>query len=521
MVKKKKNKKIFKKKKRILKKKEVKKKKTLKKIKKRNIRIKPKKAKKKVSKKIKIVKRKKVFRSLKSSDVFEDVYQTKIKVVGIGGGGSSIVSEIAPQLKKVSSIAANTDTQALKKISKKCRRFSFGQNLTGGLGCGMNADLGKKAAQEARESIKKILEGADLCILVSSLGGGTGTGASPVFAEVSRELKNITFGIFTLPFKFEGEKKLKIALNSLEKLKLDLNAFTVIPNEKIFQIIDKTTPLKQSLSNLNKILEQGLEGLIEMIFLPGLINIDWADLKVILEGRGKLCYLNSIDARSDEEPEEIVRRLIQSPLSEYNPQKADKILYSITSDKDLKMDTVEQISKAITGFNQRAKIIFGISQYPSYKNKIRITLLATSDDQKEKVVKKRKKAKPKPEPELKPEPEPISEPKPKPKPEPEPKESLKGAKLLLEKGKEKISNLKKKRPKKKKKPKPARIATQSVAGGKKKRVQISIPKAPKEKTRKNALQLKKEAEQTEKELLAEEKKWDIPAFLRKNTGDNS
>ncbi|MCK4454110.1 cell division FtsZ family protein [Candidatus Parcubacteria bacterium] len=516
MVKKRKNKKILKKKKKILKKKEVRKKKTLKKIKKRKVSVKPKKAKKKFFKRAKVIKRKKVSRPLKSSEVFDDVYQTKIKVVGIGGGGSSIVSEIAPQLKKVSFIAANTDAQALKKIGKKCKRFSFGQNLTRGLGCGMNSDLGKKAAQEARESIKKILEGADLCVLVSSLGGGTGSGASPIFAEVSQELKNITFGIFTLPFKFEGEKKLKIALNALEKLKPDLNAFTVIPNEKIFQIIDKKIPLKQSLSSLNKILEQGLEGLIEMIFLPGLINIDWADLKVILEGRGKLCYLNSIDARGDEEPEEIVRRLTQSPLSEYNPQKADKILYNITSDKDLKMDTVEQISKAITGFNQRAKIIFGISQYPSYKKKIRITLLATSNGQKEKVVKKRKKAKPKPKPaapkggEPRPEnsgrePEPKPELKPEPEAKPKPKEPPKRTRLLLEKGKEKISKLKKL---KKKKPK------------KKKRVQISIPKAPKEKTRKSALQLKKEAEQTEKELLAEEKKWDIPAFLRKNTNNN-
>ena len=486
-----------------------KKKKTLKKIKKRIVEIRPKKKKKKFQKKIKRIKRKRVSRPLKSSEVFDDIYQTKIKVIGIGGGGSSIVSEIASQLKKVSFIAANTDAQALKKISKKCKRFSFGQNLTGGLGCGMNSELGKKAAQQARESIKEVLEDADLCILVSSLGGGTGSGASPIFAEVSQEFKNITFGIFTLPFKFEGEKKLKIALNSLEKLKPYLNAFTIIPNEKIFQIIDKTTPLKQSLSTLNKILGQGLEGLIEMIFLPGLINIDWADLKVILEGRGKLCYLNSIEARSDEEPEEMVRRVTQSPLSEYDPQKADKILYNITSDKDLRMDTVEQISRFITGFNQQAKIIFGISQYPSYKKKIRITLLATSDAQKEKVIKKRKKAKPKPKPkpvpeeekseEKKPEPKPEPEAKPKPKPKPKPKESPKRAKLILKKRKEKISKLEKKRPKKKKK------------------IQIATPRAPKEKTRKSALQLRKEAEQIEKELLAEEKKWDIPAFLRKNT----
>ena len=501
MVKKKKNKRILKKKKRIIKKKPVRKQKALKKTKKRVIKVKPKKIKKKRQKKIKSV-------------IPENAYQTKIKVIGIGGGGGSIISEIASQLKKASFTAANTDTQALKRISKKCRRFSFGRSLTGGLGCGMNPDLGRKAAQQAADDIKKILDGADLCILVSSLGGGTGSGASPVFTQVSQELKNITFGIFTLPFKFEGEKKLKIALNSLEKMKPNLNAFTVIPNEKIFKIIDKKTPLKQSLSALNKILEQGLEGLIEMIFLPGLINIDWADLKVILEGRGKLCYLNSVEARSDEEPEEIVRRLIQNPLSEYNPEKADKILYNITSDKDLKMDTVQQISKAITGINKRAKIIFGISQHPNYKKKIRITLLATSDEKKEPKIRKKQKQKVEIvlEPEEKPEPE--SKEKSEPEKKLKKKQKPKVAKIILEKPKEKIFKLKKKKPKKKK------AVQRKVKKAKKKKPPAKRKIKKQEKTRKNALQLKREAEEAEKELLEEEKKWDIPAFLRKNTGNN-
>ncbi|MGB2762185.1 MAG: cell division protein FtsZ [Minisyncoccales bacterium] len=463
MVKEKKNK-------RILKKKLVKKQKTLKKIKESVVKSKPK---KKKQKKVKVI-------------ISDNAYQTKIKVIGIGGGGGSIVSDIASQLKKVSFVAANTDTQALKRINKKCRRFSFGRNLTGGLGCGMNPELGKRAAKQATDDIKKILDGADLCILVSSLGGGTGSGASPIFAELSSELKNITFGIFTLPFKFEGEKKLKIALNSLEEIKSNLNAFIVIPNEKIFKIIDKKTPLKQSLSTLNKILGQGLEGLIEMIFLPGLINIDWADLKVILEGKGKLCFLNSIEAGSDEVPEETVRRLIKNPLSEYNSEKADKILYNITSDKDLKMETVEQISRAITGVNKKAKIIFGISQHPNYKKKIRITLLATSDERKETKIKRKPKLKIEPEPEQESEEKPEEEKKPK----------------------EKISQLKKKRPKKKK------IIKIKIKKDKKEEITEEHIKKQ-EKTRKNALQLKKEAEEAEKEILEGEKKWDIPAFLRR------
>ncbi len=471
-------------------------------VKKNEKKIKNKEKKKTVKKTIKkIIKKRKALRKKKREVLTgpkDNMYQTRIKVVGIGGGGCSIVSEMASKLRRVSFVVANTDIQALKKTSSKCRRFVFGKNLTNGLGCGMNPELGKKAALEAKEEIKRILEGADLCILVSSLGGGTGSGASPVFSEISQELGNITFGIFTLPFDFEGAKKMAIGQNSLEKLKPNLNAFTVIPNEKIFKIIDKKTSLKQSLSELNKILEEGLEGLIEMIFLPGLINIDWADLRVILEGRGKICYLNSIEAKIDEDPKEMVRRLTQSPLNEYDAQRADRILYNISSDKDLKMDTVEQISRFVTGFNKKAKIIFGISQHPSYRKKIRITLLATNDIEKEKKISKKKKPKSEPESEQFSREEPI--------PEKPMEEKLSRKKPIQEKPAEEQEV--------EKKP----VSKIKLITAPKKKTKKPLPKKEKpkkEKVRKNALQIRKEAEELEKEILEQEKKWEIPAFLRK------
>ena len=258
-----------------------------------------------------------------------------------------------------------------------------------------------------------------------------------------------------------------------------MNAFTIIPNENIFKIIDKKTPLKQSLFTLNKMLSQGLEGLIEMIFMPGLINIDWADLKVILEGRGENCYLNSIEVRRDENAEEIIRKLLQSPLTEYDPQKAEKILYNISSDKNLKMSTVEQLSNNITRFNEKAKIIFGISQYPKYEKKIKITLLATGNGHtEEKTVKKKKRKKPK-----------------------------KIIKRVVEKKTKKPERKVIKPKETKRKAKKKRIRVIKVVEKKE--------EEKKEKPRKNALQLKKEAEKVEKEILEEEKKWDIPAFLRK------
>ena len=418
-------------------------------------------------------------------------------MIGIGGGGGSIVSEIAARLKKADFVAANTDFQALKKISKECKLFQFGRDLTQGLGCGMNSDLGRKAAELEKEKIRKIIEGADFCILVSCLGGGTGSGASSVFAEVAKEFNNICFGIFTLPFKFEGEKKAKIALNALEKLKPNLNTFTVIPNEKIFQIIDKNTSLEKALSSLNKILEQGLEGLIEMIYLPGLINIDWADLKTILEGKGKLCYLNSVEERSpapygagrkEKGAEELVRRLLQNPLIEYDIRGAEKILYNIASDKDLKMETVEQISKSITRCNPKAKIIFGISHHPKYKGKIRLTLLATGCGDTEKKPSPQRKARKK-----------IKKPEQKLE---APQEPLKQVSLPH-------SEQAPSAPIKK------QGAVKKLLPVKKSKTPLLLPKDT--TVRKNALDLKKEAERIEKEILEQEKKWDTPTFLRKKS----
>lgn len=445
----------------------------------------------------------------------ENIRQIKIKVIGIGGGGCSIVSEISNRLKKPDFIIANTDLQALEKNCRQCRQFQFGAELTNGLGCGMNPELGKKAAEQEKEKIKKLLEGADFCILASCLGGGTGTGASPIFAEIIKEMKIISFGIFTLPFKFEGEKKTKIALQALEKIKPNLNALSIIPNEKIFQIIDKNTTLEKALSSLNKILEQGMEGLIEMIYSPGLINIDWADIKTILEGNGKICYLNSIEEKKERKQDELVRAILKNPLQEYNIQDAERILYNIASDKQLKMKDVEQISNGITNFSSKAKIIFGISYNPKYHGKIRITLLATGYE------------------------------KSKQKPKIQTKKQIIKKDLIINKTetkKEIKENINKKNEIKKSSDNQKSDKSKQQTENKSEKQSSKIPeseprrnnlKSKKEKTqtikktefpillskniskRKTALEIKKEMEKAEKEILEQEKKWEIPAFLRR------
>jgi cell division protein FtsZ len=439
------------------------------------------KVKKPLVRKIKPKKVEKKEAEIKTADSSDLVHKTRIRIIGIGGGACSIISEIAPQAEKVDFIGANTDAQALKEMNRKIRPFNFGQNLTQGLGCGMDARLGQKAALEDKNKIAKLFHNIDLAILVASLGGGAGTGAAPEFARIAREMGVMTFGIFTMPFKFEGAKRTQIAKLGLDKITPNLNAISIIPNENIFQIIDKTTPLKQAFSAINKRLADNLKGLIEMIYLPGLINIDFADLKTILEGKGRLSYLNSASSQGVNRVEAVVKEVLKSPLNEYNIQGAERIVFNITASKDLAIQEVENISRSIANFNKRAKIIFGVSQDNNYKDRLRIVLLAVGCGKTQAM----------PE---------IAKPKSKPKTKSKPVIKSKLTKKPVAK------------PKKKSKPRPI------------KKVKVEVkPQEPEEKplTRRNALDLRKVVEKTEQEIAEQEKKWDIPAFLRRKTEEHN
>ena len=461
----------------------------------------------------------------------ERVKRTKIRVIGIGGGGSSIVSEIASRVKRASFLVANTDIKALRGASRKAIRFQFGENLTQGLGTGMDAELAEIAAQNEKERIKKILEGQDLLIVIACLGGGVGSGATPVFAKISKSLKNLTYGIFTLPFKFEGEKKMEIARNYLEKARGYFNAFSVLPNERIFQIIDKKTPLKSALSAINKSLAESLGGLIETIYQPGLINIDFADLKTILEGRGRLAYLNTVKVQKNaNSAQEAIEKVLNNPLYPYSVRGAKGVLLNIAGERDLELSEVSQISETIHSLlNKEAKIIFGISQSKKYSDIIKTTLLATGCVTKI-FSKKSKKKKPRLRPTLK---KKIIE---KPPTTFREGKSLSERVGLSKRIKEKVVGGKtvKKAPKdpalfgKREGPtgqaKKAKSASRRIKIKVKKETEkseISQPKVKKKKEemkeihRKNALQIKKETEEAEQDLLEKEKLWETPAFLRR------
>lgn len=319
----------------------------------------------------------------KFQKVFDGVHQTKIRILAIGGGASTIISEIASSVKKSDFCAANTDGRSLNSLPPNVKRFQFGLNTTKGMGTGMNPELGRLAAEEDKEKIKDILETQDLTIIVACLGGGTSSGATSTFAGVSKSLGNITYGIFTLPFEFEGEKKMEAALSALEEIRPHLDVFTVIPNENIFKIVDKNTPLKDALSAINKRLAENLEGLVETIYCPGLINIDFADLRAILTGKGRVAYLNTVELEGTS-AEEINQKLISSSIYPYTIKGAKGILYNITSGRGIQLSEVSQISNIIMeNANKKAKIIFGINQNSKYSNKAKIMILATGCSAKE------------------------------------------------------------------------------------------------------------------------------------------
>jgi cell division protein FtsZ len=392
----------------------------------------------------------------------EEIKKIKIRVIGIGGGGGNIVAELSQLVKGASFFAVDTDLKALKNLSGNLEKFQFGQNLTKGLGTGMDPKIAKESAQKEKEKIKKILEGQDLIIFVSTLGGGVGSGASPIFAHLAQNLAILTYGIFTLPFSFEGEKKLAIAKEAVKKLKRKLNAITILPNERIFQIIEKNTPLKKALSAINQNLAFSLQSLIEIIYKAGLINIDFADLKTIFEGIGSLTYLNTTKIEKDKEKEEI-EKAINSPLFPYNIEGAKSVLFNIAGPKDLSLFQVSQISKTIfEKVDKEAKIIFGISQNLK-DSQIKLTLLAG------------------------------------------------GCRLLGLNFEPQNKKLKIKPPPQKLNVKKRKVGKKKIPIVEKKPTNLKVEKV----IRKDALSLKKEIEKEESEILEKEKTWEVPTFLRK------
>lgn len=326
-------------------------------------------------------------------DMLEDLLQneqtppTDIKVVGIGGaGGNAINRMIASGLKKVTFVAMNTDIQALQR-SNATIRMPLGRQLTGGLGAGGVPDVGEKAAQESREEIKKLLTGTDMVFITAGMGGGTGTGGAAVVAEVSREVNALTVAVVTTPFAFEGKKKLQLALAGIEKLRKQVDTLILIPNQYLLKVVENNTPIKKAFLLADDVLRQGVQGISELITEPGEINIDFADVKTVMKGRGDALMGIGIGEGSTRAVD-AARAAINNPLLENaSIDGAKSVLVNLAGGDGLTLQEYQDVVELITeNCAEDALIIAGQAYNPELGEKIKVTVVATGFEHSDNVL---------------------------------------------------------------------------------------------------------------------------------------
>jgi cell division protein FtsZ len=299
-----------------------------------------------------------------------------IKVIGLGGGGCNAVNRmIDAGLQGIDFYAVNTDVQALRNC-RTPNTVQIGNNLTRGLGAGANPNIGREAAEESREDLAMILDGADLVFITAGMGGGTGTGAAAVVAELARESGALTVAVVTKPFAFEGRKRMQMAENGVKELESKVDTLITIPNERILQIIEKRTPLQEAFMFADDILRQGIQGISDLITQPGLINLDFADVKTIMTDAGS-AMMGIGEGSGEHRAADAAQKAIASPLLETTIEGARGVIFNITGGLDLSMyevnEAAEMISRAV---DSEAQIIFGASVDPNMQGKVRVTVLA-------------------------------------------------------------------------------------------------------------------------------------------------
>ncbi len=305
----------------------------------------------------------------------------KIKVVGVGGSGNNAISRmIDAKIKGVEFVAINTDAQALHH-SKAQETFHIGKNLTKGLGAGMNPQIGRQAAEENRDEIQEVLKGADMVFVACGLGGGTGSGAAPIVAETAKELGALTVGVVTKPFAFEGSQRRTIAEEALENLKDRVDTLITIPNDKLLSIIDRQTTLVNAFRIVDDVLRQGVQGISDLITKPGIVNVDFADVRAIMEDSGSALMGIGI-ASGENRAVEAAKAAINSPLLELSIDGAKGVLFNISGSSDLTMLEINEAANIITeNIDPNAKVIFGaVTDDQIRKGEIQITVVATGFD---------------------------------------------------------------------------------------------------------------------------------------------
>jgi len=300
-----------------------------------------------------------------------------IKVIGIGGGGNNAINRmIDAGLKGVEFISVNTDAQALY-LSKADKKIQIGEKLTKGLGAGANPEIGKKAAEESKDAVEECLKGADMVFITAGMGGGTGTGGAPVVAEISKNLGILTVGVVTKPFTFEGKKRLNNAETGINDIKNNVDTLITIPNDRLLSIAEKKTSMLEAFKMADDVLRQGVQGISDLIAVPGLINLDFADVRTIMLSTG-LAHMGIGKGSGDNRATEAAKQAISSPLLETSIEGAKGVLLNITGGANLGLLEVNEAAELISSVaDPEANIIFGAVIDEKLQDEIRITVIAT------------------------------------------------------------------------------------------------------------------------------------------------
>ena len=312
----------------------------------------------------------------------------KIKVIGVGGGGNNAVNRmIESGVKGVEFIVANTDLQVLN-CSKAPTKIQIGENLTGGRGAGAKPEVGREAALENKKELEEALSGADMIFVTCGMGGGTGTGAAPVIAQIAQELGALTVGIVTKPFSFEGKKRMEQALTGLQELEKNVDTLIVIPNDKLRDIIDKSTPLLESFKEVDNVLRRGVQSISDLIAVAGLINLDFADVKTVMEKSGKALIGIGIGV-GENRAKEAAEQAISSPLLETSIDGATSAIINVTGGNNLTLFEVEEAAEAIrNSANTDMNTIFGAVINENLNDEIIVTVIATGFEDREETEEK-------------------------------------------------------------------------------------------------------------------------------------
>lgn len=313
----------------------------------------------------------------------------KIKVMGIGGGGANAVTSMAvnSQIKGVDFIAVNTDAQALLGVQAPTK-LQIGEDLTKGLGAGGNPEIGRQAAEESREKIKALLSDSDMVFLTCGMGGGTGTGATPIVAEIAKELGTLTVGVVTKPFHFEGTRRMAQAEEGIIDLKGKLDTVIVIPNQRLLEIIDKKMTLLEAFRVVDSVLTQAVQGIADLITIPGLVNVDFADVRSIMTNAGS-ALMGIGTGVGENRAVTAARTATSSPLLDMSIQGAKGVLFNIIGGADMTMNEVDEAAKLISdSVDPDANIIFGATVDENRVDEIQITVIATGFDEQRKRLEK-------------------------------------------------------------------------------------------------------------------------------------